>query len=129
MLIRTALVLMLAVGSSLFALAPAAEAAAPKGPMWVTVTADYTITSRSHSEITTRLPSIGGRPKGTFEIFFARDITGCAATATTSDGWAGVTGVAMGTRDEATVTVYTLSALDGQLVDLPFHLIVMCPKK
>ena len=41
----------------------------------------------------------------------------------------GIDCVAMGTRDEATVTVYTLSALDGQLVDLPFHLIVMCPKK
>jgi hypothetical protein len=124
------IVLAAVLAAFVLALPPAAEAGPPKGPMWATVTADYSITGRSHSVITTRLPSIGGRPTGTFEIYFGGvDITRCAASATTSDGWAGVTGVAMGTRDESTVTVYTLSALTAQLVDLPFHLIVMCPKK
>jgi hypothetical protein len=56
---------------------------------------------------------------GDRRLFFARDITSCAASVTTSDGFAGVVGIAMGTLDEATVTVYTVSAITGELVDLP----------
>jgi hypothetical protein len=122
---RTALALVLATG--LFALPLAAEAGGKT--MFVTVRADGVVVSFFPKGAVTTVPIGIGRPKGTYDIGFKReDMAGCAATATTTDGWAGVTGVALGVPYANFVTVFTMDPASKQLVDLPFHLIVMCPK-
>jgi hypothetical protein len=125
MLIRTALSLVLVTG--LFALPLAAEAGGKA--MFVTVEADGSVVSFSPKGSVVTVPIGIGRPKGTYDIGFKReDMEGCAATATTADGWVGVVGVALGVPSANFVTIFTMDSASKQLVDLPFHLIVMCAK-
>src|SRR5215510_2402686 len=106
MSIRTALSFVLAIG--LFVLPPAAEAGQIKGPMWITMRADNVARGTSHAGIGVYFDPIGGRPKGQYILYFPREVASCAASGTTSEGWAGVVGVAVGTPSADLVTVFTM---------------------
>jgi hypothetical protein len=65
---------------------------------------------------------------GSYEVFFTRNVTTCAYTATTTGGFAGQTGVREGPAVGAgtnTVRVFTVAS-NGTPTDLPYHLIVAC---
>jgi hypothetical protein len=66
---------------------------------------------------------------GAYVVQFNRSVSGCAYTATTSNGSAGPTGVDEGTDHPGflaqQVIVFTVST-NGTNADLPFHLIVAC---
>jgi hypothetical protein len=124
---RTALALALVTG--LLALPLAAGAGGLKGPVFLTVSANGQLLHFHPPGSVTTVPIGIGRPTGKYDIGFRReDLTGCAATATTADGWVGVVGVALGVPSPNFVTIFTMDSASKQLVDLPFHLILMCPK-
>lgn len=92
--------------------------------MWLTMSAEGLLLSSSPRTVESVPPGFG-RPTGTYEIGFYRDLTGCAVTGTTSGGWAATVGVAV---DGFDLTVFVLNPLTGDLMDLPFSVMVMCPK-
>jgi hypothetical protein len=122
--IRTVLALVLA--TALFALPSGAEAGG-KGPMWLTMSGDGQLLTVSGPRVVQAVPP-SNRPKGTYEITFYRDLTGCAATGTTNEGWVATVGVAVASPDPTEITVHVMNPLTGALVDLPFTAVVMCPK-
>ena len=97
--------------------------------MFITVRADGSVVNFDPPRSVITVPATGSfHSKGKYDVGFARAVTNCAATATTTEGWVGVVGVAMGVPSEHWVTIYTMDPASKQLVDLPFHLIVVCPK-
>jgi hypothetical protein len=120
MLLRTVPAYVLAL--SLFALPLAADAGGAKA-MWLTMNANGTLVSASPRTVEAVPPF--SRPAGTYEITFYRDLTGCAVTGTTSGGWAATVGVAV---DGFELTVFVMNPLTGDLMDLPFSIMVMCGK-
>jgi hypothetical protein len=118
MLIRIAVVIVLT--TTLYA--PAADAGGAKA-MWLTMNADGTLASASPKTVQAVPPF--GRPAGTYVITFYRDLTGCAVTGTTSEGWVATVGVAV---DGFDLTVFVMNPLTGNLTDLPFSVMLMCPK-
>ena len=130
MSIRTALSFVLALG--LFVVPPAAKAGGGKGPIFLTVDASGELISFSPARAVVVAPEVDlpglPRTKGKYVIGFDRNVSDCAATATTGAGWVGVVGVAVGSPSAAFITVFVVDSASQQLVNLPFHLIVMCPK-
>jgi hypothetical protein len=111
---------------SIFVLLPhGASAGKPKSPFWAKVAANATLVAGNGAQSAHRAIA---QPVGVYEVDFVReDLGDCAYVATTSDYWAGIVGTGFDSAIPYRVRVYTFAS-DGAPYDMPFHLVVNCPK-
>jgi len=88
---------------------------------WAVINADGTVNrGRRVDEFFTKRLSTGE-----YQVAFNHVVDTCAYTATTTNGFAGQTGVRLGGDGLTELIVYTTSS-DGTQANLPFNLIVAC---
>jgi hypothetical protein len=117
-----AVALALLLVSSPFAWPQEAAAGKAKSPFWAVLNANGTLERGNGAVSSYRYKT------GWYVIKFEfPDLGNCAWVATTSDGYAGGTGVQLLGGSE--IEVYTINTSTGALVDLPFHVMAACPKK